>query len=168
MDDEEYDCQNINIPLYRVETGNYEYRLILRCRQEARKRFAALRSDVLIKLELLDSRHVQDIVSALQRLNSTMSNLHLEYHRLFESHRSFPVEIALTTNWSMTLPEDNLDSHEESDLGEDALNQTDIESVYHKPLTNFGQSSHESYIENPAIGNFTADDLLHDIYRNFT
>ncbi|XP_015784102.1 PRKCA-binding protein [Tetranychus urticae] len=116
MDDEEYDCQNINIPLYRVETGNYEYRLILRCRQEARKRFAALRSDVLIKLELLDSRHVQDIVSALQRLNSTMSNLHLEYHRLFESHRSFPVEIALTTNWSMTLPEDNLDSHEESDF----------------------------------------------------
>ena len=37
-------------------------RLVLRCRAEARKRFAAMRSDVLVKLELLDNKHVQDIV----------------------------------------------------------------------------------------------------------
>ena len=34
-------------------------RLVLRCRAEARKRFAARRSDVLVKLELLDNKHVQ-------------------------------------------------------------------------------------------------------------
>uniref|UniRef100_A0A8C2TRD9 PRKCA-binding protein n=1 Tax=Coturnix japonica TaxID=93934 RepID=A0A8C2TRD9_COTJA len=31
MDDEEYSCIALGEPLYRVSTGNYEYRLILRC-----------------------------------------------------------------------------------------------------------------------------------------
>lgn len=44
-------------PLYRVCTGNYEYRLVLRCRQEARARFAKMRKDVLEKIELLDQKH---------------------------------------------------------------------------------------------------------------
>ena len=61
MDDEEYSYQALQEPLYRVETGNYEYRLVLRCRAEARRRFAAMRSDVLVKLELLDNKHVQDV-----------------------------------------------------------------------------------------------------------
>uniref|UniRef100_A0A8B9HEW9 PRKCA-binding protein n=1 Tax=Astyanax mexicanus TaxID=7994 RepID=A0A8B9HEW9_ASTMX len=42
MDDEEYSCIALGEPLYRVSTGNYEYRLILRCRQEARSRFAKM------------------------------------------------------------------------------------------------------------------------------
>ncbi|VDM24285.1 unnamed protein product [Hydatigera taeniaeformis] len=57
MDDEEYTFNALQEPLYRVETGNYEYRLILRCRQDARSRFAKLRNDVLVKLELLDNKH---------------------------------------------------------------------------------------------------------------
>lgn len=32
-------------------------RLILRCRQLARERFAKMRADVLVKLELLDQKH---------------------------------------------------------------------------------------------------------------
>jgi hypothetical protein len=32
-------------------------RLVLRCRQLARERFAKMRSDVLVKLELLDQKH---------------------------------------------------------------------------------------------------------------
>lgn len=44
-------------PLYRVSTGNYEYRLVLRCRQEARARFAKMRKDVMEKIELLDQKH---------------------------------------------------------------------------------------------------------------
>ena len=57
MDDEEYSYAALQEPLYRVETGNYEYRLVLRCRQEARARFAKMRSDVLVKIELLDNKH---------------------------------------------------------------------------------------------------------------
>lgn len=49
--------QALGEPLYRVSTGNYEYRLILRCRQEARTRFAKMRKDVLEKIELLDQKH---------------------------------------------------------------------------------------------------------------
>nr|CAI5829375.1 unnamed protein product [Callosobruchus analis] len=47
MDDEECYYAAQQEPIYRVETGNYEYRLILRCRQLARARFAKLRADVL-------------------------------------------------------------------------------------------------------------------------
>ena len=50
-------AQALGEPLYRVSTGNYEYRLILRCRQEARSRFAKMRKDVLEKIELLDQKH---------------------------------------------------------------------------------------------------------------
>lgn len=49
--------QAMGEPLYRVCTGNYEYRLVLRCRQEARARFAKMRKDVLEKIELLDQKH---------------------------------------------------------------------------------------------------------------
>ena len=57
MDDEEYSYASLQEPLYRVETGNYESRLILRCRQLARIKFAKFRQDVLVKLELLDQKH---------------------------------------------------------------------------------------------------------------
>ena len=82
MDDEEHSYAALQEPLYRAETGNYEYRwahpllfqtstpqlivahnligshsLVLRCRQEARKQFAKLRADVLVKIELLDNKH---------------------------------------------------------------------------------------------------------------
>ena len=76
MDDEESSYAVLGEPLYRVETGNYEYRLVLRCRSDARQRFARLRSDVLVKLELLDNKHVQDIVFQLKRLMSGMSKFH--------------------------------------------------------------------------------------------
>ena len=39
------------------------FRLVLRCRQEARTRFAKMRSDVLVKMELLDQKHGKDHVS---------------------------------------------------------------------------------------------------------
>ena len=70
MDDEEQSYHSLQEPSYRIETGNYEYRynnlkrfgwkminnvvynallrLVLRCRQDARARFAALRSDVQV------------------------------------------------------------------------------------------------------------------------
>ena len=38
-------------------------RLILRCRQLARVRFAKMRSDVLVKLELLDQKHGLSFIS---------------------------------------------------------------------------------------------------------
>uniref|UniRef100_A0A672KCV8 PRKCA-binding protein n=1 Tax=Sinocyclocheilus grahami TaxID=75366 RepID=A0A672KCV8_SINGR len=69
MDDEEYSCIALGDPLYRVSTGNYEYRLILRCRQEARTRFAKMRKDVLEKIELLDQKHGE------LRRNATTNNI---------------------------------------------------------------------------------------------
>jgi len=95
LDDEDYSYQALQEPLYRVETGNYEYRLVLRCRSEARKRFAAIRSDVLVKLELLDNKHVQDIVHQLRRLMSSLTSFHLDCHKLFDGVKLFPIEVDL-------------------------------------------------------------------------
>lgn len=48
--------QNFGQPLNRVLVGNFEYRMFLRCRHAAKVRFIKLRSDVLVKLQLLDNK----------------------------------------------------------------------------------------------------------------
>uniref|UniRef100_A0A671V349 PRKCA-binding protein n=1 Tax=Sparus aurata TaxID=8175 RepID=A0A671V349_SPAAU len=83
-------------PLYRVSTGNYEYRLVLRCRQEARARFAKMRKDVLEKIELLDQKHVQDIVFQLQRFVSGMSHYYDECYAVLKEADVFPIEVDLS------------------------------------------------------------------------
>ncbi|XP_032833853.2 PRKCA-binding protein [Petromyzon marinus] len=95
MDDEEYSYAALQEPLYRVGTGNYEYRLILRCRQDARARFAKLRKDVMEKIELLDQKHVQDIVFQLQRFVSAMSRYHDDCNAVLKEADVFPIEVDL-------------------------------------------------------------------------
>lgn len=95
MDDEEYTYQALQEPLYRVETGNYEYRLVLRCRQDARARFSKLRSDVLVKLELLDQKHVQDIVFQMNRLLSSLAQYNEHCYKLMSDTNVFPIELDL-------------------------------------------------------------------------
>lgn len=96
MDDEEYSYNIVREPLYRVETGNYEYRLILRCRQEARKQFAKLRADVLVKIELLDNKHVQDTVVQLQKFVSAIAQFHTRCYEVMKDTTVFPIEVNLS------------------------------------------------------------------------
>lgn len=96
LDDEEQSCAALQEPLYRVETGNYEYRLVLRCRQEARARFAKLRSDVLVKLELLDNKHVQDVVWQLQKFAAGLAKYYASTRDLLSAVTLFPVEVDLS------------------------------------------------------------------------
>lgn len=96
LDDEEQSCVALQEPLYRVETGNYEYRLILRCRQEARAKFAKLRSDVLVKLELLDNKHVQDVVWQLQKFAAGLAKYYAHTRDLLSAVTLFPVEVDLS------------------------------------------------------------------------
>lgn len=96
MDDEEHSYSALQEPLYRVETGNYEYRLILRCRQDARCKFAGLRSDVLEKMELLESKHARDLASQLKRFLIGLSSFMCEAAERFQEHSNlFPVEVDL-------------------------------------------------------------------------
>ncbi|XP_057366690.1 PRKCA-binding protein-like isoform X2 [Daphnia carinata] len=96
MDDEEQSYHSLQEPSYRIETGNYEYRLVLRCRQDARARFAALRSDVQVKIELLDNKHVQDVVQQLQRLLNHLTTFYDQCHQLLDGQRFFPIEVDLS------------------------------------------------------------------------
>lgn len=96
LDDEEHTYAALQDPLYRVETGNYEYRLILRCRQEARGKFASLRNDVLEKLELLESKHAQDLVSHLRKFLEGLANFSKDIGTHIETHPNlFPIEVDL-------------------------------------------------------------------------
>ncbi|RVE69185.1 hypothetical protein OJAV_G00075310 [Oryzias javanicus] len=121
MDDEEYSSIAMGEPLYRVSTGNYEYRLILRCRQEARARFAKMRKDVLEKIELLDQKHVQDIVFQLQRFVSGMSHYYDECYAVLKEADVFPIEVDLSrtminySSQSLSYTEDD-----EEEAGEDS------------------------------------------------
>ncbi|CAL4079204.1 unnamed protein product, partial [Meganyctiphanes norvegica] len=95
MDDEEMQFAQLQEPLYRVETGNYEYRLVLRCRQEARSRFAKLRSDVLVKMELLDAKHQQHLTDQLTRLLGGLATYHTQCQELLHNKNWFPIELDL-------------------------------------------------------------------------
>ncbi|XP_041034056.1 PRKCA-binding protein [Carcharodon carcharias] len=122
MDDEEYSCIALQEPLYRVGTGNYEYRLILRCRQEARARFAKMRKDVLEKIELLDQKHVQDIVFQLQRFVSAMSKYYDECYAVLKDADVFPIEVDLTKTMLNYSPKDIYTEAEEEDEKENEEN----------------------------------------------
>lgn len=94
MDDEEHSFASLQESLYRVETGNYEYRLILKCRQEARSKFAQLRNDVLEKMELLESKHVNDLTRQLRKILECLAELHrMSVARLEEAPNLFPIEL---------------------------------------------------------------------------
>lgn len=96
MDDEEHGYASMQEPTYRVETGNYEYRLVLRCRQEARTKFARLRSDVLEKMELLESKHARDLTGQLRRFIQGLAQLGADaVDRLSLNPHLFPVEVDL-------------------------------------------------------------------------
>lgn len=110
MDDEEYGYAALHESLYRVETGNYDYRVVLRCRQMARERFAKLRSDVLVKLELLDNKHVQDLVWQLQRFLEAMTSFHNECETELNKANVFPIEVDLCAG---ILKETFQDNHEQ-------------------------------------------------------
>ncbi|KAF8560933.1 hypothetical protein P879_06126 [Paragonimus westermani] len=123
MDDEEYGFAMVHEPLYRVETGNYEYRLILRCRQDARSRFAKMRSDVLVKLELLDNKHVQDTVLQLQRFIDAMATYHDQCYQVMKQAKIFPLEVdldrnAFTYNTGIISPDED-----EPEMGEEVVNK---------------------------------------------
>ncbi|KAM7352527.1 protein interacting with PRKCA 1 isoform 2-T2 [Cochliomyia hominivorax] len=94
MDDEEHSFAAIQEPLYRVETGNYEYRLILRCRQDARGKFAKLRTDVLEKMELLECKHANDLSRQLRSLLDSLARLNKSIiDRMDALPNLFPIEV---------------------------------------------------------------------------
>ncbi|BFF94553.1 PRKCA-binding protein [Drosophila madeirensis] len=94
MDDEEHGFASLQEPLYRVETGNYEYRLILRCRMDARSKFAKLRTDVLEKMELLECKHAMDLNKQLRSLLESLAELHRSLvERLDSLPPLFPIEV---------------------------------------------------------------------------
>lgn len=84
-------CVNLNF----INELYFLIRLILRCRQDARNRFAQLRSDVLVKLELLDNKHIQDVVWQLQRFVSSLAYYHTQVLDLLNENKLFPIEVDL-------------------------------------------------------------------------
>lgn len=127
----------VDDPLYRVETGNYDYRVVLRCRQLARAKFAKARNDVMVKLELLEAKQVQDTVFQLQRLVANLQRLHddqIEILKSFQGH--FPIEIELH-RVSGVVPtanlNDNEDDDDEVDDGDDDVDPLDDNANIFEP-----------------------------------
>lgn len=70
----------------------------MRCRQLARTRFAKLRSDVLVKMELLDNKHVQSLGGYLVKLIRGLAQFHTDTMELFSGQPLFPVEVDLSNS----------------------------------------------------------------------
>ncbi|KAG6439142.1 hypothetical protein O3G_MSEX000522, partial [Manduca sexta] len=107
--------------------------LILRCRQDARARFARLRSDVLVKLELLENKKAQDVAYQLRKFIQGLSVYHNEtVEQLKENSTLFPVEVDLSQNafqYKSTgqIIQDNPDDDEEIEYGKEIQEYHDIE-----------------------------------------
>lgn len=143
LDDEEHTYAALQDPLYRVETGNYEYRMILRCRQEARSKFASLRNDVLEKLELLESKHAQDLANHLRKLIEGLAAYSTDIlARIQTNPNLFPIEVDLKpgafqyrSNEPAKYEDDDLPPEDEIpiEMGQEALttraNITDLNST---------------------------------------
>ncbi|XP_063681323.1 PRKCA-binding protein-like [Bolinopsis microptera] len=97
MDDEEYTFNSLDDPLPRVEEGNYEYRVVLRCRAQARAYFLQLRSDVRVKLQLLNSKHVQDLTVQLEQWTKVQLAYYEEAAAISDKANVFPIDIDLST-----------------------------------------------------------------------
>ncbi|CBY31644.1 unnamed protein product [Oikopleura dioica] len=95
MDDEESECIAFNEPLYRVETGNYEYRMVLRCRQSSREKFQNMRKDVLEKLELVDAKFQAEFPDLIRTILELRAE-HAANIAKIENHLDiFPIEADL-------------------------------------------------------------------------
>lgn len=143
MDDEEQSFNSIQEPLYRVETGNYEYRLILRCRQEARAKFARLRNDVLEKIELLEAKHAENLADNLTKLLEGLAKYTKDSIEKFDTTKNlFPIEVdlksdAFTYKSQTTFSHDGTSVEEEVQPAEEAKESRPSEEL----LTKGGQFS---------------------------
>ncbi|XP_060807799.1 PRKCA-binding protein isoform X2 [Amyelois transitella] len=177
MDDEEYGYNALQEPLYRVETGNYEYRLILRCRQDARARFARLRSDVLVKLELLDNKKTQDVAYQLRRFIKGLAVYHNEtVEHLKENSTLFPVEVDLSQNAfqyksTAQIIQDNPDDDEEIEYGKEIQEYHDIsEDIKEARVTNRRQNKDkdETDSSDQLLPDFESDKTKNDNIDNLS
>ncbi|XP_065318320.1 PRKCA-binding protein-like isoform X2 [Gordionus sp. m RMFG-2023] len=142
MDDEEYTFMALNEPLYRIETGNYEYRLILRCRQEARIKFSKLRGDVMEKIELLDQKYLQDLINHLKKLIIDMEEYHYKCYKQMKSLSIFPIEIDLSNSMFLIQSNNTVNSNDQ-DEGDDIINLSDHDEL----ITNIDDVSLMAYDE---------------------
>lgn len=133
LDDEEKDYYSMHEPLFRVETGNYEYRLVLRCRQEARREFSRLRADVTAKIELLDQKRVQHLSTQLLKLVSALHQYNGVCLRLFRECVQFPLYMELSQcfnfDYNTDEPTEGGPSKEEEEQEQEEQQQQQQEEV---------------------------------------
>ncbi|XP_070495592.1 PRKCA-binding protein isoform X1 [Chironomus tepperi] len=153
MDDEEQSYNAIQEPLYRVETGNYEYRLVLRCRQEARAKFAKLRNDVLEKIELLEAKHAQNLADNLKMLLDGLLKFTQDAINKFETTKGlFPIEVSLKS--------DAFEYQSNKTFSADGQEEEEVaqaeEAKEAKPVT----ESKQDLLSNGSTNNVPSQDLL--------
>jgi len=141
-------------------------RLILRCRQLARERFAKMRADVLVKLELLDQKHglylfkifslfylhlllVQDIVFQLHRFITALDKYHKDCNEVMKEADIFPIEVDITLPTLRRIGDNDADEYDDEndeENGNDLFhddpqenNSNQRQTVQDADLLNIGQ-----------------------------
>ena len=75
-DRSQYDLSSLTEYLQRIEAGNYEYRIMLRGRETSRDKFVKERKHVMIKIELLDEKHIRELALQLRTIIESLKNNH--------------------------------------------------------------------------------------------
>uniref|UniRef100_A0A7E4ZT19 PRKCA-binding protein n=1 Tax=Panagrellus redivivus TaxID=6233 RepID=A0A7E4ZT19_PANRE len=85
MEDEEVEMAEYNEYPGRMETGNYEYRVMLKCRESSRSKFIDMRNHVQIKIQLLDEKQISDLPSQLRQLISAMRDVNANCRKVLRN-----------------------------------------------------------------------------------
>jgi len=126
LDDEEAECIAMREPIYRVETGNYEYRLVLRCRQTSRVKFSQMRRDVLEKLELVDAKFQSDFPQIAKSILRRRSQHQRDTAAALALTSVFPIEADLEQS---TLSSAMKDTDDTEDPLQAALNNDELSLI---------------------------------------
>ncbi|KAI6234565.1 PRKCA-binding protein [Aphelenchoides fujianensis] len=87
MDDEEAAMSDYNDFLPRIDSGNYEYRIMLRSREKSRENFIEMRRHVMIKIEILDEKHVRELGLHLRMSIEALQAHHAACFKIIDEFR---------------------------------------------------------------------------------
>ncbi|KAI6236523.1 PRKCA-binding protein [Aphelenchoides besseyi] len=100
MDDEEAQMAEYNDFLPRIDSGNYEYRIMLRSREKSRESFIEMRKHVMIKIEILDEKHVRELGLHLRSTIESLQVFHESCFKIIEEFRKEHPEDEVVTSHS--------------------------------------------------------------------
>uniref|UniRef100_A0AC35G3D0 PRKCA-binding protein n=1 Tax=Panagrolaimus sp. PS1159 TaxID=55785 RepID=A0AC35G3D0_9BILA len=96
LEDEEVEMAEYDEYPARMETGNYEYRVMLKCRETSRTKFIDMRNHVQIKIQMLDEKQVNDLPQQMRNIIGAMKDVSNNCRNVLRNAFDYEIEVDKT------------------------------------------------------------------------